>query len=146
MNEYERNHRGRREKVKKSLCPQEEFPLKDITEKIISCAIEVHSNLGPGLLESVYEEALAYEFSLRKIIFERQQKIHLKYKGRIVGDHRIDFLVENEVILEAKATEGVHKIYEAQLLTYLKAMQKKVGLLLNFNVERLKDGIKRMVL
>jgi GxxExxY protein len=129
-----------------TLCTQKEFPLKDITERIISCAIEVHSTLGPGLLESVYEEALGYEFQLRRIPHERQKEIGLKYKGRDIGKHRIDYLVEGQVIVELKAVEGMNKIYEAQLLTYLKAMDKRVGLLVNFNVERLKEGIKRLII
>jgi GxxExxY protein len=122
------------------------FPLKEITERIISCAIEVHSTLGPGLLESVYEEALAHECTCRGITYEKQKEVGLKYKGKEIGKHRIDFLVENEVVLELKAVETLNKIYEAQILTYLKAMDKKVGLLINFNVERLKDGIKRLIL
>lgn len=142
--EHRENHRGHRDKT--SLYSSKEFPLKNITEKIIACAIEVHSALGPGLLESVYEEALSHEFRLRKIRHERQKEITLKYKNKIIGLHRIDFLVENEVILELKATEGINKIFLAQLITYLKAMEKRVGLLINFNVERLKDGIKRLVL
>ena len=105
-----------------TLCTQKEFPLKDVTERIISCAIEVHSTLGPGLLESVYEEALGYEFQLRRIPYERQKEIGLKYKGRDIGKHRIDYLVEGQVIVELKAVEGMNKIYEAQLLTYLKAI------------------------
>jgi GxxExxY protein len=128
------------------LCTQKEFPLKDITEKIIACAIEVHSTLGPGLLESVYEEALAHEFTLRGINYEKQKEINLKFKGKEIGKHRIDFLVENEVVLELKAVESMHNIFEAQILTYLRAMNKRVGLLINFNVERLKDGIKRLIL
>jgi len=123
-----------------------EYPLKDITEKIISSCIEVHSNLGPGLLESIYEEALVYEFDIRKIKYERQKDINLKYKGKDVGKHRIDFLVENEVVLEIKAVKAFNKIFEAQVITYLKALNKKVGLLINFNVLRLKEGIKRIVL
>jgi len=145
MKEYKTNHRGHRVKVG-SPCSLNEFPLKDITEKIIGSAIEVHSTLGPGLLESVYEEALAYEFELRGINFERQKEITLKYKGRNIGPHRIDFLIERQVILEIKATEGMKKIFEAQTLTYMKAMKKRVGLLINLNVERLKEGIKRLVL
>lgn len=125
---------------------QKEFPLKDITEKIISCAIEVHSTLGPGLLESVYEEALAHEFTLRGIPYEKQKEIYLKFKGKDIGKHRVDFLVENEVVLELKAVESMHKIFEAQMLTYLRATRKRVGLLINFNVERLKEGIKRLIL
>jgi len=123
-----------------------DYPLKDVTERIISCAIEVHSTLGPGLLESVYEEALAQELTIRGIAYEKQKEIALKYKGKEIGKHRIDFLIENEVIVELKAVETMVKIYEAQILTYLKAMDKRVGLLINFNVERLKDGIKRRIL
>ncbi len=123
-----------------------DFPLKAITEKIISSAIEVHSTLGPGLLENIYEEALAYEFELRSIRYEKQKEIGLKYKDRDIGKHRIDFLVEDQVVVELKAVGTMHKIYEAQLLTYLKAMGRKVGLLINFNVEMLKDGIKRMIM
>lgn len=97
------------------------------------------------LLNGVNEEALTYEFELRKIAFERQKEIHLKYKGRNIGNHRIDFLIE-EVIVELKVVERIHDIYEAQLLTYLRAMNKRVGLLMNFNVEKLKDGIKRLII
>ena len=129
-----------------TLCDQKEFPLRLITERIISCAIEVHSTLGPGLLESVYEEALAYEFSLRGIVYVRQKEISLKYKGKDIGKHRIDYLVEDEIIVELKAVEIIHKIYEAQVLTYLRAMDKRVGLLINFNVTRLKEGIKRLII
>ncbi len=96
-----------------------DFPLKDITEKIISSAIEVHSTLGPGLLENIYEEALAYEFELRSIRYEKQKEVGLKYKDRSIGKHRIDFLVEDQVVVELKAVGTMHKIYEAQLLTYL---------------------------
>ena len=85
------------------MCSPKEFPLKKITERIISCAIEVHKTLGPGLLESVYEEALACEFELRDISFEKQKEINLRYKGRTVGKHRIDYLIENQVIVELKA-------------------------------------------
>ncbi len=83
---------------------------------------------------------------MRGIEYERQKSINLKYKGKDIGKHRIDYLVEREVILELKAVEAIHKIYEAQLLTYLRAMNKRVGLLINFNVLRLKDGIKRRII
>ncbi|MBI2251968.1 MAG: GxxExxY protein [Armatimonadetes bacterium] len=129
-----------------SLCPQKEFPLKDITGRIISCAIEVHSKLGPGLLENIYEEALAYEFKLRGVMYDRQKEIILNYKGENVGTYRIDYLVEREVIVELKTVEAINKIHEAQLLTYLRAMNKRIGLLINFNVEKLKDGIKRLII
>lgn len=129
-----------------SLCSPKEYPLRGVTERIISCAMEVHSTLGPGLLESIYEESLAHEFTLRGVVYERQREISLRYKGKDVGKHRIDYLVENEVIVELKAVEVMNKIYEAQLLTYLRAMNKRVGLLINFNVERLKEGIKRLII
>ena len=122
------------------------YPLKEITDKIISSAIEVHTILGPGLLERVYEDALSHEFSIRGIVFERQKEINLLYKGKNVGSHRIDFLVENEVVLELKAIESIHRIHEAQLITYLKAMNKKIGLIINFNVKMLRDGIKRLII
>lgn len=146
MRQYERNHRGHRGIDKFSLCSPKEYPLEDITREIISCCIEVHSVLGPGLLESIYEEALAHEFELRKIKYKRQKSINLKYKGKEIGQHRIDFLIEDEVILEIKAVEGISKIFEAQLLSYLKGMGKRIGLLINFNVLRLKEGIKRLIL
>ena len=123
-----------------------EFPMKEVTERIIACALEVHSTLGPGLLESIYEEALAHEFTLRGVSYEKQKEVNLKFKGKEIGKHRIDFLVENGVVLELKAVESMHKIFEAQILTYLRATNKRVGLLINFNVERLKDGIKRLIL
>ncbi len=125
---------------------EKEYPLKDLTERIISSAIEVHSKLGPGLLESVYEEALAHEFTLRGIKFSRQEEISLKYKGKDVGHHRIDYLVDDEVIVELKAIDSILGIHEAQLLTYLRALNKRVGLLINFNVVKLKEGIKRLII
>ena len=132
--------------LRKTLCTQKDFPLKDITKQIISCAIEVHSILGPGLLESVYEEALTHEFSVRKLRYERQKEICLSYKGIDIGNHRIDYLVEDDVIVELKAVATMHRIYEAQVLTYLRALGTRVGLLINFNVVLLKDGIKRLIL
>ena len=126
--------------------PQKEFPLKEITQRIISCALEVHSTLGPGLLESVYEEALAHEFTLRKMEYVRQKEVSLRYKGKDIGKHRIDYLVDDEVILELKAVVTMHRIFEAQVLTYLRALDKRVGLLINFNVVWLKEGIKRLII
>ncbi len=124
----------------------ETFPLGEVTERILACALEVHATLGPGLLESVYGEALAHEFDLRGIPYEKQKEVNLQFKGKEIGKHRLDFMVENEVVVELKAVETMHKIYEAQLLTYLRATGKKVGLLINFNGTRLKDGIKRLIL
>ncbi len=118
----------------------------EITSEIIACCIEVHSFLGPGLLESVYEEALTREFELQKIKFERQKLIKLSYKGKMIGNHRVDFLVEDDVVVELKAAESINNLFLAQLITYLKVMDKRVGLLINFNVEQLKEGIKRVIL
>ncbi len=119
---------------------------KELTEKIISSAMEVHSQLGPGLLESVYEEAMAHEFALRKIPFVRQKEIRLNYKGKDIGWHRVDFLVGNEVLIELKSVEVLHEIHEAQMMACLRALQARAGLLINFNVERLQDGIRRIVI
>ncbi len=119
---------------------------KELGEKIISSAMEVHSQLGPGLLESVYEEAMAHEFALRKIPFVRQKEIRLNYKGKDIGWHRVDFLVGNEVLIELKAVEVLHGIHEAQMVACLRALQARAGLVINFNVERLQDGIRRIVI
>ena len=94
----------------------------------------------------MYEEALVIEFELKGIYFERQKEIDLKYKNRPIGKHRLDFLIENEVIVELKTVESIHNIHIAQVLTYLKATGKRIGLIINFNVELLKKGIKRLVI
>ena len=115
-----------------------------ITSTIIGAAIEVHRNLGPGLLESVYEVCLAYEFNLKKLKFNRQQLLPIVYKGVILNcDYRIDFLVENKVIVEIKSVKDLAAVHEAQLLSYLKLRGEGLGLLINFNVPLLKDGIRR---
>ncbi|HTF93857.1 MAG TPA: GxxExxY protein [Verrucomicrobiae bacterium] len=106
----------------------------------------VHKSLGPGLLESAYEECLAYEFSLASVLFERQLALPINYKSlKLDCGYRLDFLVEKTVILELKAVDGLLPIHEAQLLTYLKLGGWPIGLLINFNVPVLKKGIKRMV-
>jgi GxxExxY protein len=118
----------------------------DLSNKIIGCAIEVHKSLGPGLLESTYEQCLAYEFSNNDIRFELQKALPVEYKGiRLDCGYRIDILVENRIILELKAVEQLLPIHEAQLLTYMKLSNIKTGLLINFNELRLKDGLKRFV-
>jgi GxxExxY protein len=99
--------------LKKTLCTQKNFPLQGITKQIISCAIDVNSIYGPGLLERICEVALAHVFSMRKQCYERQKAICLSYKGKDIGNHRIDYLVEDEVIVELKALETMHRIYEA---------------------------------
>ena len=119
----------------------------ELTENIIGAAIEVHKTLGPGLLESAYEECLCRELVLRGIPFERQVGLALEYKGaRIDNSYRIDILVAGTVVVEIKAAEKILPIHKAQLLTYLKLGGWKVGLLINFNEALLKKGISRLVL
>ncbi len=115
-----------------------------LTKKIIGCAIEVHRNLGPGLLESAYESCLAHELAIQKIAFQAQQPIPVEYKGkRLDCGYRIDLLVDSKIIVELKCVEKINGIHEAQLLTYMRLAKKEVGLLINFNVQRLVDGVKR---
>ncbi len=120
---------------------------KELTGAIIGAAIEVHRELGPGLLESAYQACLAREFALRKIEFEQQIALPVTYKGTAIDcGYRLDFLVDGKVIVELKAVEALHDVHDAQLLTYLKLTGCKVGLLINFNVAVLKNGIRRRVL
>jgi GxxExxY protein len=119
--------------------------INKLTEKIIGCAIEVHRQLGPGLLESTYEAALAIELESAGLHFGRQLKYPVLYKGREIGEYRLDLLVENEVVVEIKSVERFDPIFEAQLLTYLRVTGKRVGLLINFNSRLLRDGIKRFI-
>lgn len=123
-----------------------DLPENAITERIIKCAIEVHRQLGPGLLENVYEEALAIECELEGLHVIRQVKIPVQYKGRAIGEYRLDLLIENLVIVEIKSVERYDPVFEAQILTYLKITGKKVGLLINFNSRLVKDGIRRFIL
>ncbi|HEX4130864.1 MAG TPA: GxxExxY protein [Pirellulales bacterium] len=118
-----------------------------LTGRIIECAIEVHRALGPGLLESAYEECLCYELSLCQLQYVRQVPLPVIYKGiHLDCGYRLDVVVEERVVLELKTVEQLHPIHDAQLLTYLKLSGKRTGLLLNFNVPVLRDGIKRIVL
>jgi GxxExxY protein len=115
-----------------------------LTEKIIGCAIEVHRTLGPGLLESTYEQCLARELSLQDVVFRLQVPVPVEYKGvHLDCGYRIDVLVDEQVILELKSVERILAIHEAQLLTYMKLANVAKGLLINFNVRRLVDGIRR---
>ena len=117
------------------------------TASIIASAIEVHRTLGPGLLESAYEECLCHELHLRRIGFRRQVELPVEYKGiKLDCGYRLDLIVQEEVVVELKCCEKILPIHEAQLLTYLKLTGKQVGLLINFNVPLLMQGIKRMVL
>ncbi len=119
---------------------------EDITGQIIAAAIEVHKELGPGLLESAYEECLCYELGQRGLAFQRQTPLPVAYKGvRLDCGYRLDIVVVERVVLELKSVEKLTDLHKAQLLTYLRLSGKKVGLLLNFNVPVLKDGIVRLV-
>ena len=118
-----------------------------LTHAIIGAAIEVHRVLGPGLLESAYEECLARELTLRNIKFERQKPLPVVYKDvKLDCGYRLDFLVEGRVVLELKAVESLAPIHEAIMLTYLRLSGCQIGLLINFHTQILKDGIKRFVL
>lgn len=118
-----------------------------LSNRVIGCAIEVHRHLGPGLLESAYEQCLAHELHRSEIAFQLQYPQTVRYKDiqRDCG-YRIDILVENRLVLELKSVEAIKAIHEAQLLTYMKLAGMRIGLLINFNVTKLKEGIKRFVL
>lgn len=120
--------------------------LNDLSRKVIGLCIEIHRELGPGLLESVYEECLAYELSRIGLRYERQQPLPVRYKVVDLNcGYRLDFVVDDAVIVELKAVTDLHPIHEAQLLTYLRLARKSLGLLINFNVPVLKQGVKRVV-
>ena len=117
-----------------------------LTNEIIGSAIEVHRNLGPGLLESTYEECMAFELRQRGLTVERQLELPILYKGsQLEQNYRIDLLINNQVIIELKSVNKIEPIHDAQLLTYLKLANKRYGLLLNFNVPVMKQGIKRLL-
>ena len=123
----------------------EKWLYRDLTQKIIGAAMEVHRELGSGFLEYVYEEALCYELKLREISFERQKELDIYYKDLVIPKkYKPDLIVENKVIVEIKATSGLTEIEEAQLLNYLKATKMRVGLLLNFGKKSLE--VKRRIL
>lgn len=117
--------------------------LNRLTQRVIGCAMEVHSTLGPGLLERVYEEALAYELHQAGISASRQVEAPVLCKGVAIGPHRLDMVVEGAVVIELKAVEAVGRLHLAQLVSYLRVAQIPLGLLINFNVPRLKDGVYR---
>jgi GxxExxY protein len=130
----------------KAILQEPRSSVDELAHRVIGAAIEVHRILGPGFLESVYEEALAIEFDLRGIPYERQKPIVLQFKGRPVGDSRLDFLVGGELVVELKAVEAIHPIFPAKVIHYLKVSGQQLGLIINFHVVLLKDGIKRIVL
>ena len=118
-----------------------------LTQKVIGAAIEVHRELGPGLLESIYQRAMAVELGLQGLAFVAQKPLPVVYKGVSLGDDMfMDFVVENKLVVELKAVDALTGVHEAQLLTYLKLSKIRTGLLLNFNEKLLKNGLKRMVL
>ncbi|MDP4611101.1 MAG: GxxExxY protein [Opitutales bacterium] len=120
--------------------------MSDLSEQILGAAIEVHKQLGPGLLESTYEHCLAHELSLKGIQIVRQKKQPIAYKGLELDEgYRLDLLVKNQIILELKVVDQLNDIHKAQLITYLKLSGCSLGYLLNFNVTKMKDGIKRIV-
>lgn len=116
------------------------------TEAIIAAAIEVHRILGPGLLEAIYQEALCHEFGLRGIAFEREKEIEVTYKGHRIQGQRLDLVVQGEVVVEIKAQTRPHEHFVAQLLSYLRAAHLRTGLVINFGLPRLTDGVQRVSL
>jgi GxxExxY protein len=120
--------------------------INELTERIIGCAIEVHRQLGPGLLEATYESALCIELEDAGLKYQRQLIVPVVYKGRMVGEYRLDLIVEDAVVVEIKSVERFDPVFEAQVLTYLRVTGKKVGLLMNFNSRMLRQGIKRFSL
>ena len=117
-----------------------------LTERIIGCAIQVHKQLGAGLLESLYENALCLEFEAAGLQYQRQVAIAVEYRGRAIGECRLDLVVEDAVVVELKSVERIDPVFEAQILTYLRISGKKVGLLINFNSRLLSRGIQRFIL
>lgn len=120
--------------------------LNAITENIIGCAIEVHKTLEPGLLESFYDKAMCYEIRAKGMRYQNQLSVPILYKGAMLGEHRIDMIVEDEIIVELKAVDRMDPVFKAQILSYMRMTNKKPGLLINFNVPYLKDGIQRIIL
>jgi len=125
----------------------DELKFEELTSGVLGSAVEVHRHLGPGLLESVYEECLAYELRNSGISFERQKPIQISYKEIIIDKgYRIDLLVEGKLVIEIESVEALNTVHEAQVLTHMKLAEIPVGLLLNFNVTSLRKGIRRFVM
>ncbi len=120
--------------------------VESLAYQAIGCAIEVHREIGPGYLESVYENALCVELERQGIAYERQVPIAIEYKGINVGEGRIDILVDKLIVLELKAIDQFTPIHQAQVISYLKATKLELGILINFNTDVLKDGIRRIIL
>jgi len=123
------------------------FLFGELSNRVLACAIEVHRQLGPGLLESAYSHCLAHELILAKIPFEKEKSLPIKYKSVLLDcGYRMDFLVDQKIIVELKSVEKILPIHEGQILSYMRLAPVSVGLLLNFNVQLLKDGIYRFAL
>ena len=126
--------------------PKEQYPEKELTEKIIGCAISVHRELGPGYLEILYERVLAHEFKKQGLEFQQQRSAKVFYDGVEIGEHGIDLFVEEKVVVELKSVERLTSRHVAQVISTLKAVGAEVGLLINFDESRVVDGIQRVVL
>lgn len=124
-------------------------PLPESTERVvhdtIGCALEVHRRLGPGLLEGIYADALAIELDFQKLRFQREYEIPIRYRDFPLRSHRVDLVVEGQVLIELKAVERLLPLFRAQVISYLKASGLRIGLLINFNSQFLKDGVRRIV-
>jgi len=119
--------------------------INTVTERIIGCAIEVHRVLRCGLFEALYRSAMAIEFDAAGLTYQREARLPAVYKGRLLGQYRIDFIVENLVIVEIKSVERMNPIFDTQVLTYLRLAKKRVGLLINCNSRLVRDGVKRLI-
>jgi GxxExxY protein len=128
------------------MLPEPPIELDDTTSAVIGAAVEVHRVLGPGFLETVYEEAMAIEFRLRGISFERQKIVNVAYKGYPIGEGKLDFFVKDSLVVELKAVEKILPIHQAQIMSYLKATGYRLGLLINFHERLLREGVRRVVL
>ena len=124
----------------------ESAEVRDLSYQVIGAAMEVHRVLGAGFLESVYGDALAIELDQRDIIFQKEVEVSVNYKGKKVGTGRMDFVIGNTLIIELKAVESLRPVHEAQVISYLKMTGYPLGLLINFNVPLLKEGIRRLIL
>ena len=119
--------------------------MEDLAYRVIGAAIEVHAEIGPGFLESIYHNALAYELEQRGIAYQREEKVVVVFKEQVVGEGRIDLLVDQKLVVELKTVEAVTDIHRAQVSAYLKASGLRLGLLLNFNTAVMRDGVKRVI-
>ena len=122
-----------------------DYPLQELTEKIIGAAVAVHRELGPGFLERIYENALVLELESQGCSVEKQVTYDVLYKNEVIGQHRLDVLVDGEIVVELKSVEKILKVHAAQLRSTLKAAKKQVGLVINFNQETLVRGLKRVI-